>query len=637
MMQTSHRVILKKCNAGGYHVDLPRFLKKEFKLSSEKVTYILGHPPAVLGDFNSYENVEVARKYLFNLDVECDVSTVIKDERLPFAIDPRQLKWISKEFSKTLRACVETCLYYVTVSPSQEDLFLPSLLGKREEIEDMFRHSDSVFVVDDTTFVLLGFATDRDARNVVFNKIVHCMERNLKRNISVHIGFAVIPGDGKSFYELMAVAQKNLCAQKKTLKNAPPKKETMPFRNNSHGQNKGPLSDFQELTHCFNKARGDFYNSLTALPPEVLWSALSRIPISDQKKFFLQLPHDSHLTLSLAEKIKSQTAPKDVVTAKEIVRGIVTQMQLAENLKDRHINMEKVMFRLNQVESIFTMPSVAMQAYTVASNPESTLDDIVEKILLAPALTIKILKIVNSPFYGLSNKISSIKDAVVLLGTDEVINMAFGLSLSESFLKADLKGLMDPKALWRHAMGTALISRYLCRDLPQFKNMGIFTAGLLHDIGKIYLIENFADLYTTILEKAKESAVSISAVEQEILGMDHGKIAKSIGENWNLPDPLVHAAAFHHQPSAAGEYSLFAAIIGFSDYLSNMVDVDKKADTNAKAMQKIKQQFKVDHMIAMKKLFPSFNTQFIEHSLADVIEILKGNAHLFDISESRVI
>ena len=630
MMQTSHRVILKKCNAGGHHVDLPRFLKKEFKLSSEKVAYILSHPPAVLGDFNSTENVEVARKYLFNLDVECDVTTVIKDKRLPFAIDPRQLKWISKEFSKTLRACVETCLYYVTVSPRQGDIFLPSLLGKREDIEDMFRHSDSVFVIDDSTFVLLGFATDRDARNVVFDKIVHCMESNLQRNILVEIGFAVIPGDGKSFYELMAVAQQNMFTQKKTLKNGPQKRESTASRHNSHGQSP-PLTDLQELTNCFNKAKGDFYNKLTALSPEVLWSALSRISISDQKKFFLQLPYDSHLTPYLAEKIKNQTAPKDVVTAKKIVRGIVTQMQLAENLKDRHINMEKVMFRLNQVESIFTMPSVAMQAYHVASNPESTLEDIVEKILLAPALTIKILKIVNSPFYGLSNKISSIKDAVVLLGTDEVINMAFGLSLSESFLNADLKGLMDPKALWHHAMGTALIARYLCRDLPQFKDMGIFTAGLLHDIGKIYLIENFADLYTTILTRAKESAVSTSAVEQEILGMDHGKIAKSIGENWNLPDPLVHAAAFHHQPSAAGEYSLFAAVIGFSDYLSNMADVNE--NTDPKAMQKIKQQFKVDHMIAMKKLFPNFNAQFIEHALMEVLEILKENAHLLELSD----
>jgi HD-like signal output (HDOD) protein len=180
-------------------------------------------------------------------------------------------------------------------------------------------------------------------------------------------------------------------------------------------------------------------------------------------------------------------------------------------------------------------------------------------------------------------------------------------------------------------MGTALIARYLCRDLPQFKDMGIFTAGLLHDIGKIYLIENFADLYTTILTRAKESAVSTSAVEQEILGMDHGKIAKSIGENWNLPDPLVHAAAFHHQPSAAGEYSLFAAVIGFSDYLSNMADVNE--NTDPKAMQKIKQQFKVDHMIAMKKLFPNFNAQFIDHALVEVLEILKENAHLLELSD----
>jgi len=632
MMQTSHRVILKKCNTGGHHVELPRFLKKEFKLSPEKVAYILRHPPAVLGDFNRKENVEVARKYLFNLDVECEVTTVIKDKRLPFAIDPRQLKWISKEFSKTLRASVETSLFYVTVKPGKEDFFLPSLLGKQEEIENMFRYSDSVFVIDDATFILLGFATDGDSCDVVFKKIVYCMQKNIQRDISVHIGFAVIPDDGKSFYDLMAMAQKNMVSHKHSMNDGQKKNETIPPRNNSPQKHNGNLSDSQELTLCFNKAKGDFYNELTALPPDVLWGALSRIPISDQKKFFLQLPYDSHLTSYLAEKIKRQSTPKDVVTAKKIVRRMISKLHLAENLKGRQVNMEKVMFRLNQVESIFTMPSIAMQAYSVASDPESTLDDIVEKILLAPALTIKILKIVNSPFYGLSNKISSIKDAVVLLGTEEVINMAFGLSLSESFLNADLKGLMNPNTLWRHSMGTALIAKYLCRNLSQFKDMGIFTAGLLHDLGKVYLIENFSQLYTTVLARAEESAVSISAVEQEILGMDHGKIGKSIGENWNLPDPLVHAAAFHHQPSAAGEYSLFAAMIGFSDYLANMVALKNNTDTNEKAMQKAKQQFKVDHMIAMKKLFSNFNTQFIERSLEDVGQILEENATLLDIS-----
>ena len=114
--------------------------------------------------------------------------------------------------------------------------------------------------------------------------------------------------------------------------------------------------------------------------------------------------------------------------------------------------------------------------------------------------------------------------------------------------------------------------------------------------------------------------------------MDHGKIGKSIGENWNLPDSLIHAVAFHHQPSAAGEYSLFAAMIGFSDYLANMVALENNADANEKATQKVKQQFKVDHMIAMKKLFSNFNAQFIERSLEDVLEILEENAHLLDIA-----
>ncbi|MBF0411650.1 MAG: HDOD domain-containing protein [Desulfamplus sp.] len=622
MIDTFYRVVLKKCGTEDNIKALSRFLVKDFKLTYEKAEFIVHNPPAILGDMSNQENAELALQHLKGFNAECCVNTVVKDKRLPFSIRQQQLKWISKEFSKTLRACVETTLFYVTVEPIRKDIFLPSLIGKKETLEDAFRYSDSVFVIDDTTFILLGFASDRDGSDVIFEKIVNSMETHIYREIIVHIGMSIIPEDGKSFYDLMAVAKKNRFSFRKDEAGISQKIEVL--QDTSQPRKKeASLSDIQVFTLCFNKARGKFYNELTALPPDVLWGALSRISISDQKKFFLKLPHDSHLTSFLAEKIKNQSDQADVETARKKVRRVISEMQLVENLKERSENQKQIVASLQHVESIFNIPDVALRVYRLASDPESDTDDVAESILIDPSLTMKILKIVNSPFYRRSGQMNSIKEAVVLLGREEVINMAFGLSLSKSFLDADLKGLLNPETLWKHSLETAFIARYLCYDIPEFKNLGAFTAGLLHDLGKVYLIENFSELYTLVIDRSEDHDILISAIEQELLGMDHGAIGRMIGDHWNLPGALVQAIGFHHQPSGAPDYPTFAAIIGFADYLVNMASAEQDIKHS-----KLKQLFKVDHMIMMKKVFSDFGTKFIENAFEETSKILSDSADI---------
>ncbi|MBF0241920.1 MAG: HDOD domain-containing protein [Desulfamplus sp.] len=621
MIDTFYRIVLKKCGKKENLKALSRFIVKEFNLSDENADFIVHNPPAILGDMNNQDNAELALKHLDVLDADCVISTIIKDKRLPFSIKQKQLKWISKEFSKTLRACVETTLFYVTVEPSKADMYLPSLIGKKDELEDTFRYSDSLFVIDDSSFILLGFASDRDGSDVVFDKIVNFMENNIHKDINVYIGMSIIPEDGKSFYDLIAVAKKNLFSFKKDVIGLAQKIEVVQQDNSEPRKKDVSLSDIQVFTLCFNKARGKFYNDLTALPPDVLWGALSRIPISDQKKFFLKLPHDSHLTPFLAEKIKTQSEYADVETARKKVRRVISEMQLVENLKERSLNQKHIVANLKHVDSMFNIPDVALQVYKVASDPESDIDDIVSNIMIDPSLSMKILKIVNSPFYRRAGQMNSIKDAVLILGRDEIVNMAFGLSLSKSFLDADLKGLIDPLTLWKHSMETAFISRYLCESIPDFKNFGAFTAGLLHDLGKVYLIENFSELYGLVLNRAEEHEILTGSIEQELLGMDHGGIGRMIGEHWNLPAPLVQAIGFHHQPSGAPDYSTFAAIVGFADYLVNMASVAQEI-RNAR----LKQLFKVDHMIMMKKLFSDFGSKFIESAFEETLKLLDESA-----------
>ena len=263
---------------------------------------------------------------------------------------------------------------------------------------------------------------------------------------------------------------------------------------------------------------------------------------------FLRLPFNSPLIPFLAEKIRNQSPSNDYETARIKVLKLVSEMELLGSLKDRNENFKQISAVLNRLESIFSMPSIALQVYNIASDPESNIEDIVDIVLLDPSLSIKLLKIVNSPFYGLPEKVGSIKEAVLMLGREEVVNMAFGLSLSKSFLDSDLKGIIEPQWLWRHSLGTAMISKYLCGKVEIFDQITVFTAALIHDLGKIFLIENFPELYIKVIEEARRNNLREISMEEELAGFDHAAIGRRIAENWNLPDALVQASGVSSPP-----------------------------------------------------------------------------------------
>ena len=205
-------------------------------------------------------------------------------------------------------------------------------------------------------------------------------------------------------------------------------------------------------------------------------------------------------------------------------------MDFEKALLERKKRQATVIAKIHRLESLSTIPSVAIQIYNVAMDPKSEIDDIQKMIQLDQVMTLKILKLVNSSYYGLSQKVNSVKEAVIILGTDEIINMAFGLSLSESFKGSGSGGLIDPKALWKHSVETALIGKHLCRGKKKFADEGIFAACILHDFGKLFLIENFPDEYRLIIERSKEMHLPIYDLEEEVFGYNHGVISGIIAK-----------------------------------------------------------------------------------------------------------
>jgi putative nucleotidyltransferase with HDIG domain len=277
------------------------------------------------------------------------------------------------------------------------------------------------------------------------------------------------------------------------------------------------------------------------------------------------------------------------------------------------------------VETLPTLSAVAFQIFHIARKADAGVQELAAVIKNDPSLTLKILKIVNSAFYGFHEKIHTINHALAILGTDEIKNLAFGLAMAKCLESAGFKGVYSPERLWHHSMGTAFIAGYLSRYYREYQDQDMFTAGLLHDFGKIFFMEKFSDVYNTTLEAAMEAALPIHGAEEENFGISHQMIGKQISSSWNLPDYLVDAIAFHHQPSVAEKNNELAALIGLADYLYY-----KSVQLEPSSVDFLFTPYlSVDHYSLLKKIIPDIDEDWIEELAVKAKSILEENEEIF--------
>jgi putative nucleotidyltransferase with HDIG domain len=171
-----------------------------------------------------------------------------------------------------------------------------------------------------------------------------------------------------------------------------------------------------------------------------------------------------------------------------------------------------------------------------------------KKIGQDPVLSARVLKIVNSPFYGVAGRVASLQEAVMVLGFSSVRRLALAVSLNGSFPARGL-GEADPRRLWHHSFCTALSAQALA-PLCRIDAESAFTAGLLHDIGRIALLSVEPERFAATLA-ARAQHPDLPAAETAVFGFDHAGFGARLLERWHLPASLVRAVACHHQPDVA--------------------------------------------------------------------------------------
>jgi HD-like signal output (HDOD) protein len=216
----------------------------------------------------------------------------------------------------------------------------------------------------------------------------------------------------------------------------------------------------------------------------------------------------------------------------------------------------KYLVRLNRY--IDSMPSLSItvsKILEVTKNPQVTAKDLNKVISLDPVLVGKVLKLVNSAYYGLSNKVTSLVTAIIMLGINTIKNLALSTAVLGNMRKGSSFKTLNVDGFWRHSIGVGATSKLIATKIgiPANRTEEYFIGGLLHDIGKIPLNVIFEEEYLRAIQQADMHKSQLIEMEKELIGITHCEVGKMIGEKWRLTDETYECILYHHDPNMASE------------------------------------------------------------------------------------
>jgi len=226
---------------------------------------------------------------------------------------------------------------------------------------------------------------------------------------------------------------------------------------------------------------------------------------------------------------------------------------------------------LENIQEVPTLPQVAFQLIALISDPHSSMTDISHIIEEDPPLVAKILKIVNSGFYNIRNRITNIQQGLVLLGLEEIKNLVFALSVYSTFYHIQQNQYFNFSRFWKHSASTAKMAIVLSKYLNFNFKQADFIGGLLHDFGRLVLQLYFRDVYENVFRHSEENLLPLYKAESELLGFTHAQAGYWLAEKWNLPPEIGDVLKNHHNVSEADiESEPLRVIVFLSDKIANI-------------------------------------------------------------------
>lgn len=234
-----------------------------------------------------------------------------------------------------------------------------------------------------------------------------------------------------------------------------------------------------------------------------------------------------------------------------------------------------------RISEVSSLPAVALRIVEVANDVHSDSDDLLEAVQYDAALATRIMRTVNSSYYSLQNKVADLKLAITLLGFKEIRNLSMTAYVAQLFKRETGYGSYSRPGLWNHMVGSGLVARLVAETSGKAPPREAYLAGLLHDLGLIlidqYLHKPFCQLLDTLGDQTP-----LCAAEREVLGFDHAALGQYVATRWNLPEHLVAAIAYHHDPEAhQQDHHAIVCAVALANYLCHIKGLSSLGVRNA--------------------------------------------------------
>jgi HD-like signal output (HDOD) protein len=224
-------------------------------------------------------------------------------------------------------------------------------------------------------------------------------------------------------------------------------------------------------------------------------------------------------------------------------------------------------------KELVTLPAVATSVLRLLENDNSDLKDIVRIVQTDPSLSIKILKISNSPLYATKREITSIQQAIMLIGFNKLINVVLGVSIFSKFWLSTKPGAEElMNKFWWHSCSVGTIAKFIAFKMKKSFNENEFIGGLLHKIGKLVMIQYDIDKYQEVIRLVSEENISDIEAEEKVFGANHVQVGAQLSKIWKLPDEVSTIITNYTIPAQAGNQLELVSVVNLSSIICELND-----------------------------------------------------------------
>lgn len=225
-----------------------------------------------------------------------------------------------------------------------------------------------------------------------------------------------------------------------------------------------------------------------------------------------------------------------------------------------------------RVSDVASLPAIYERINAAVNNPSSSLADVARIISEDIGLTGRLLKLVNSAFFGFPSRVDTVNNACVIVGAQQLRSLALASSVVGVFDELPEAGGVTMDAFWRHSVGVAMASRALAKIAGERDAERFFVAGLLHDIGRLACFQEMPDDYVPVVQEARRNEALLHETEKRMLGYTHAQVGAAMMKVWRLPASLEATVAYHHAPQQTYTHPLEAACVHFGDIIAHAME-----------------------------------------------------------------